>query len=175
MPSTTIDIKKAPAPAPREAAPDVWRSFRKEMDRLFDRFDTGFRMPSLRRFFETEPFGREEGVFGFGVPAVDVAEDEKSYTISAELPGLDEKNIEVALSGDLLTLKGEKRQEREEKEKNYYLSERSYGSFQRSFRLPDGVDPEKIAAKFAKGVLTVTLPKTEAAQKQQKKIEVKPA
>ena len=81
----------------------------------------------------------------------------------------------MTLTGDRLILKGEKRQEREEKEKNYYLSERSYGSFQRTFSLPDGIDREKIAATFAKGVLTITLPKTAEVQKQQKKIEVKAA
>lgn len=173
MPDKAIDIKKTPAT--REAVPDVWRSFRTEMDRLFDRFDFGFRWPAMRRMFEMEPTWGGGPKFEFNVPAVDVTEDEKAYKITAELPGLDEKNVEVSLVGDTLTLKGEKRQEKEEKEKNYYLSERSYGSYQRSFGLPDGVDREKIAASFANGVLTVTLPKTVEAQKQQKKIEVKAA
>lgn len=177
MPDTAIDIKRTPAPAPasREAVPDVWRSFRNEMNRLFDRFDGGFWFPPMRRMFDFEPFGRSETVFDFAVPAVDMTEDDKAYKIMAELPGLDEKSIEVSLSGDRLTLKGEKRQEKEEKNKNYYLSERSYGAFQRSFDLPDGIDQDKIAATFAKGVLTLTLPKTAEAQKQQKKIEVKAA
>src|SRR5574340_1099805 len=141
MPDTAIDIKKSPAtaPAPREAFPDVWRSFRNEIDRLFDRFDGGFWFPPMRRMFDIEPFRRSETAFEFNVPAVDVAEDDKAYKIMAELPGLDEKTIEVSLSGDRLTLKGEKRQEKEEKNKNYYLSERSYGAFQRGFQLPDGV------------------------------------
>ncbi len=173
MPDTVIDIKKTPAH--RESLPDVWRSFRNEIERLFDRFDGGFRLPSMRRMFDLEPFWGDETSFGFNVPAADVSEDDKAYKITAELPGLDEKSIEVLLSGDRLVLKGEKRQEKEEKDKNYYLSERCYGSFQRSFRLPDGVDQDKIAATFAKGVLTVTLPKTAEAQKQQKKIEVKAA
>jgi HSP20 family protein len=171
MASTDIDIKKTPAP--RETVPDVWRSFRSEIDRLFDRFDSGFQLPSIRRMLDLEPSWSPEVSFGFNVPAVDVSEDDKAYKLSAELPGLDEKNIEVTVSGDRLVLKGEKRQEKEEKKQNFYLSERSYGSFQRSFRLPDGVDQDKIAASFAKGVLTVTLPKTAEAQKQQKKIEVK--
>ena len=177
MPNTAVDIKKIPASAPasREAAPDAWRSFRHEINRLFDRFDGGFRFPSMRRLFDVEPFWRSETAFEFSAPAVDMTEDDKAYKITAELPGLDEKNIEVSLSGDQLTLKGEKQQEKEEKNKNYYLSERSYGSFRRSFQLPAGVDQNKIGATFAKGVLTVTLPKTEEAQKQQKKIEVKPA
>ena len=173
MPDQQVDIKKTPAP--REAVPDVWRSFRQEMDQLFDRFDGGFRLPMMRRLFDFEPLWRDEGPAGIGMPAVDVAEDDKEFRITAELPGLDEKNIEVSLTGDRLLLKGEKHQEKEETKKNYHLSERSYGSFQRTFTLPDGVDVDQVAATFAKGVLTITLPKTAAAQQQQKKIEVKPA
>jgi HSP20 family protein len=104
---------------------------------------------------------------------VDITEDEAAFKLSAELPGLAEKDVQVSLSGDTLTIKGEKRQEREEKEKNYYLSERSYGEFQRAFILPEGVDREKIGAAFTNGVLTVTLPKTQ--QMPPKKIEVKGA
>jgi HSP20 family protein len=171
MAETTVEVKKTtPAPAPA-ATPDVWRSFRGEMDRLFDRF--GF--PSFRRMFETEPAWRWETSFGIAAPAVDVSEDDKAYKITAELPGMEAKDIELSMTGDMLVLKGEKRQEKEEKEKNYYLSERSYGSFQRSFQLPDGVDRDKLAADFSKGVLTITLPKTPEAQKQTKKIEVKAA
>ncbi len=104
-----------------------------------------------------------------------MSEDDKSYKIAAELPGIDAKDIDVSVTGDTLVLKGEKRQEKEEKDKNYFFSERSYGSFQRAFALPDSVDREKIAADFSKGVLTIALPKTAAAQKPQKKIEVKSA
>lgn len=171
MTDKAIDIKKIPAA--REALPDMWRSFRTDLDRLFDRFDGGFWPPAMRRMFDMEPFWRQATSFDFNVPAVDVSEDEKAYTITAELPGIDEKNVDVSVHGDSLVFKGEKHKEREEKDKNYYLSERSYGSFQRSFRLPEGVDQSKIAATFAKGVLTITLPKTTEAQKQQKKIEVK--
>ena len=102
-----------------------------------------------------------------------MSEDEQAYKISAELPGIDAKDIDVSVSGDTLVLKGEKRQEREEKDKNYHFSERSYGSFHRSFELPSSVDRNKIAADFSKGVLTITLPKTVEAQKPVKKIEVK--
>ncbi len=104
-----------------------------------------------------------------------MSEDEKAYKISAELPGIDAKDIDVSVSGDTLVLKGEKRQEKEEKDKNYHFSERAYGSFQRSFQLPPSVDRDKVAADFSKGVLTITLPKTAEAQKPQKKIEVKSA
>lgn len=171
MAQTPVEVKKA-APA---RTPDVWQSFRGEMDRLFDRFAGGFGLPAFRRMFDIEPAWRTESSFSFSAPAVDVTEDDKTYTITAELPGLEEKNIDVAVSGDMLTLKGEKRYEKDEQDKNRYMSERAYGSFQRSFALPDGIDRDKIAANLSKGVLTITLPKTSEAQKPQKKIEVKTA
>ena len=167
MADVPVEVKKA-APADT-TAPDLWRSFRSEMDRLFDRF--GF--PSLRRMFDMEPAWRSAGSFTFSVPAIDMSEDEKAYKISAELPGLDAKDVDVSVSGNMLVLKGEKRQEKEEKDKNYYFSERAYGSFQRAFELPASVEQDKISADFSKGVLTITMPKTPDAQKQQKKIEVK--
>ena len=169
MADVPVEVKKA-APA-ETTAPDVWRSFRSEMDRLFDRF--GF--PSLRRMFDIEPAWRLARPFAFSVPAIDMSEDDKAYKISAELPGLDAKDVDVSVSGNMLVLKGEKRQEKEEKDKNYYFSERSYGSFQRAFELPASVDRDKVSADVSKGVLTITLPKTPDAQKQQKKIEVKSA
>ncbi len=173
MANTPVEVKKsAPAPA---GVPDAWRSLRTEMDRLFDRFAGGWGMPSLRRMFDMEPAFRYESSFSMPSPAVDVTEDDTAYKVAAELPGMAEKEIEVVVSGDTLTLKGEKRQEKEQKEKNLYLSERSYGSFQRSFYIPEGVDRDKIAADFSKGVLTITMPKTPKAVEQQKKIEVKAA
>jgi HSP20 family protein len=175
MANTPVEVKKtASVPAPA-GAPDAWRSFRTEMDRLFDRFAGGWGMPSLRRMFEAEPAMRFESSFTVPSPAVDISEDDAGYKVTAELPGMSEKEIEVVVTGDVLTLKGEKRQEKEQKEKSFYLSERSYGSFQRSFYVPDGVDRDKIAAGFTKGVLTVTMPKSAKAVQQQKKIEVKSA
>jgi HSP20 family protein len=171
MAQTPVEVKTA-TPA---RSPDAWHSFRSEMDRLFDRFAGGFGLPAFRRMFDVEPAWRTESSFAFSAPAVDVTEDDKAYKITAELPGLEEKNIDVTVSGDMLTLKGEKSYETDEKDKNRYMSERAYGSFQRSFVLPDGVDRDKIAASLSKGVLTVTLPKSAEAQKQEKKIEVKAA
>src|ERR1700751_3013135 len=166
-----VEVKKSP-PA-TTTLPDVWQSFRSEMDRLFDRFGGGFGFPSLRRMFDIEPAWRSS--FTFSTPAIDMSEDEKAYKISAELPGIDAKEIDVSVSGDMLVLKGEKRQEKEEKDKNYHFSERSYGSFQRAVELPKSVDRNRIAADFSKGVLTITLPKTAEAQRPVKKIEVKSA
>src|SRR5262252_4952996 len=121
MAEVPVEVKKA-APA-QTNVPDVWHSFRSEMDRLFDRFGSGFGFPSLRRMFDLEPAWRSS--FSFSTPAIDMSEDEKAYKISAELPGIDAKDIDVSLSGDTLVLRGEKRQEREEKDKNYHFSERA--------------------------------------------------
>jgi HSP20 family protein len=169
MADVPVEVKKT-APA-QTNVPDVWHSFRSEMDRLFDRSGSGFGFPSLRRMFDVEPAWRSS--FSFSTPAIDMSEDEKAYKISAELPGIDAKDIDVSLSGDMLVLRGEKRQEKEEKDKNYHFSERTYGSFQRAFDLPASVDRNKVSADFSKGVLTITLPKTPEAQKPQKKIDVK--
>jgi HSP20 family protein len=159
---------------PARAKPDPFHALRDEMDRLFDRFAGGFHLPSWRGMFGVEPAGQST-TFSFSAPAVDVTEDEKAYKIAAEMPGLDDKNVEVTIAGDLLTIKGEKRHEKEEKDKNHYVSERAYGSFQRCFALPDSVDRDKITADLAKGVLTIMLPKKAEAQKPEKKIEVKAA
>ncbi len=169
MAQNPVEVKKPQAP--RSVAPDPWQALRSEMDRLFDRFSGGF--PALRRVFDPEFSARQDGSLGFAAPAVDVTEDEKAYKIAAELPGMSEKDIDVSINGDILMLTGEKRREREEKDENRYLAERTYGAFQRSFTLPDGVDRDAITAEFSKGVLTLTLPKSPQAQQQRKKIEVK--
>lgn len=171
MAETPVEVKKATAV--EKPAQDVWGSFRSEMDRLFDRFGGSFNMAPFRRMFDAAPTPRFATNFDFTVPAVDVNEDASGYKITAELPGMAEKDIEVKLSGDLLTIKGEKRQEKEEKDKNYHMAERSYGMFERSFTVPKGVDREKIGADFSKGVLTLTLPKKPEAQPETKKIDVK--
>ena len=169
MADVAVEVKKT-APA-QTNVPDVWHSFRSEMDRLFDRFGSGFGFPSLRRMFDIEPAWRSS--FSFSAPAIDMSEDDKAYKISAELPGIDAKDVDISVSGDTLVLRGEKRQEKEEKDKNYHFSERAYGSFQRAFELPASVDRDRVAADFSQGVLTITLPKRAEAQKPTKKIEVR--
>ena len=141
---------------------------------MFDDFGWGSSPAFRRSLFATEPvFSR--GLTRTHMPAVDVVESEKTYEVTAELPGIDEKNIEVKVANGILTMRGEKQEEKEEKKKDYYLQERHYGSFERSFEIPEGVDPDKIEAIFKKGVLTVTLPKKVEAQKPAKKVEVKAA
>jgi HSP20 family protein len=176
---TKLTVKTEDKPAGKEGrVPTPFRPFaslRREMDRLFDDFEWGsWRLPSPRSLFDVEPFWRGETGWG-KVPAVDIAETDKSYEITADLPGMDEKDIEVKLSNDTLTIKGEKSEEKEERNKDYHLSERRYGSFQRSFIVPDGVDADKIEAAFKNGVLTVSLPKTPEAQKKEKRIAIKKA
>lgn len=162
---TKLAVKTEKGPAP---APQMWRPFenlRREVDRLIDDFDGGF---------WRAPFRQIETAFG-KMPAVDFTETDKGYEVTAELPGMDEKNIEVKLGNDTLTIKGEKRDEKEETKKDYYMRERSFGSFQRTITVPDGVDTDKVEASFKKGLLTVTLPKSAEAQKAEKKITVKAA
>jgi HSP20 family protein len=154
---------------------EVWQPFealRNEVDRLFEDFGDGF----WRRPFR--PVGGTEKALAqkfAATPAVDVAETDKAYEITAELPGIDQKNVEVKVADGGLTIKGEKKEETEEKKKDYYVSERRYGSFERYFGLPEGVDAEKIEATFKNGILKIMLPKTAEAQKPAKKIEVKAA
>lgn len=106
-------------------------------------------------------------------PKVDITEDDKSYGLSAELPGLDLNDIKLDLSDGVLTLSGEKKTEKEDKAGSYHLMERSYGYFKRSFTLPTSVEEDKIKAEFKKGVLNVSMPKSEKAQQHQRKIPIK--
>lgn len=141
-----------------------FEDLRKRINDLFEESWSGFGLTPFR------PFG--EG-FGEVRPRVDVSETDKEIEISAELPGMDQEDVEVMVTEDRLTIRGEKKAEREQKDKGYHLVERSYGSFQRSFQLPSGIDTDKIDAGFNKGVLTVTLPKTAEAQKAAKKVAIK--
>jgi HSP20 family protein len=109
----------------------------------------------------------------FHAPAIDIAEKQGVYELTAELPGMSANEVEVAIADGRLTIKGEKREERKEEKEGYHLSERRFGSFQRSFTLPEGVDTTKISADFKDGVLTVSLPKAPEAQRRQQKIEIK--
>jgi len=154
-------------------AGNLWspfEAFRSEIDRLFDDFT-----PFSRRSSDRPLFGRVLPALGAWptVPAVDVIERDDAFELTAEVPGLDEKNIEIKLSNGMLTIRGEKQEEKETKEKEYHISERRFGSFQRNFQLPDGVDAQKVEASFAKGILKVKLPKSAEAKKNERKIEIK--
>lgn len=176
--SNPIDIQRDKQNESALGTARAWEPFealRNEIDHLFDAHlltglgRRGWRLPLSQRAGETPwPRALEWGA----APAVDIVEKDTAFEISAELPGLGRENIDIQISSDTLTLKGEKKEEREEKTKNRYLSERRYGSFERAFRLPDGVDRERIDAAFEKGILKIVLPKTAEAQRQSRKIEV---
>ncbi|KGE01584.1 Hsp20/alpha crystallin family protein [Rhizobium sp. YS-1r] len=152
----------------------VWSPFetlRSEIDRLFDDL-----APSSWRPLERSLFGREmPSPNGWAVvaPAVDVVEKDDAFEVSAEIPGIDQKDIKVTLSNGFLTIRGEKQEEKEDKQKEYHVSERRYGSFQRSFQIPDGVDADKVEASFKKGILNIKLPKSAEAKKNERQIEIK--
>ena len=168
--SKTIDIKRHHHAVPALAG--TWRDFRQEIDRLFDRFSEGFDSVSLQPFTNIQKLF-EPLAADFSHLSVDVAESDTSYAITAELPGVAEKDIEVSVSDDMLVISGEKRQEKEDKSHNRYISERSYGSFRRMFSLPAGTDADKIDAQFRNGILTVTVPKT--AKQESRKVDIKAA
>lgn len=170
--------KSSSAPA-KAAPPAVPSSFfplnmlRGDIDRAFDRMFTDWpRFGSLTQpgaFGNGDFFGKATAL----APSVDITEDDNAYEITAEMPGVEEKDVDITVKDDRLTLRGEKKSEKEEKKKDYHMTERSYGSFERSFTLPANVDPDKIKADFAKGVLTLTLPKTAEAKAKERKIAIK--
>ena len=125
-------------------------SFRKEMDRLLDRF--------------LEPAWTELPAVGEWQPKVDISETKDALIVKAELPGVDQKDIAVSLQDNVLSVKGEKEGETEEKDKRYHRVERSYGVFSRVMRLPAAVDGGKATAEFKEGVVTITLPKAPEAK-----------
>jgi HSP20 family protein len=135
-------------------------TLQRQIDSLFDDFSRGF--PALRNWAGADL-----------TPTIDVSETDKEIEITAELPGLEEKDVQVNVADNVLTIKGEKKAETEQKDKNYRLVERSYGAFSRTLALPEGVNTDAIKAKIAKGLLTVTIPKPAPAQV--KKIDVKAA
>jgi HSP20 family protein len=144
---------------------DPFRGFQREMNRLFDDF-----------FAEDFPLARHWGgrelATGAFSPRVDVSETDKEVNVSAELPGMEEKDLSVEMDDGAITIRGEKKEEKEEKGKNWYTREQSYGSFHRSIALPAGVDVSKAKAKFKNGVLKITAPKREEEQTKRKTINI---
>ena len=169
--ATKLPVKAERSPSP--ASPMFeWRpleNLRNQVDRLFHDFETGFRQSPLSR--DVENFWPPNLAFPV-TPAIDIVEKDNAFELTAELPGLDAKNIELSVSDDVLTIKGEKKEEKEEKTKDRYVSERRYGSFRRSIQLPASVDSGKIEANYKSGILTVTLPKSTESQKKQTVIPI---
>jgi HSP20 family protein len=142
---------------------DPFTSLRREMDRVFEDFTRGSGAPAT---FATS---------GLLSPKVNVAETDKGLEVTADLPGVERKDIEISLADGILTLKAEHKAEKEEKneKKHYHLIERSFGTFLRSFNLPFEADTDKVEASFEKGVLKISVPRSAAAEKQVKKIAIK--
>lgn len=145
--------------------------FHQDVDRLFERAFRGF---------DLSPFGFTRPLLahmndGMIKPTLDLGATDNEYTVAVEVPGVDEKDVKVEIANDTLTIRGEKKHEKEEKEKNYYRMERSYGSFQRVLTLPEDADQDGVAATFKNGVLTITMPRLTAPQANVKQIDVKRA
>ncbi len=165
--STDIPVTREARATNRPINP--WTGFgslRDEMERLFDSFEP-------RLWFDR---ALPETSRGFPLcPAVDLTETEKGYAVTAELPGLDPDGIHVKISNGTLTISGEKSDEKKEGDESHHLSERRWGSFQRTIRMPENIEHDKIEAEFSKGVLTIQLPKSKAALASEKTITVKAA
>lgn len=139
--------------------------FHREIDRVFDDFFRSFGFPSIDFGRGSAPIAQRDWL----KPTLDVAASEKEYTITVELPGVDERDVQLELSDDTLVIKGEKKSGKEEKDKNYYRMERSYGSFQRVLSLPEDAEQQGIGASHKEGILTITIPrKAKAAAKSQR-------
>ena len=139
---------------------DLFGSLHREIDRVFEDFTRGGHLP----------FGPGNGKL---MPRMEMSETGKDITLTAELPGVEEKDIDISLNGDLLTIKAEKKSETEKKEADYHVTERSYGLFERSTQLPCAVVDDKIDAVFTNGVLRITLPKAPEEVAKAKKIAIK--
>lgn len=143
---------------------------RDDIDVAFDRMFSNW--PFQSRALDVGPFAGTSTDNAAVQPRVDVSEEDDKFEIAAEVPGVDEKDISLTIKDDLLTLKGEKKSERKEEKKNFYMKERSYGSFVRSFRLPDSVKADKVRAKFANGVVTIVLPKDRKSAAKEKRVPI---
>lgn len=142
---------------------DLLPQFHREIDRLFGDFFGDWNAPSI--------WSGMAGLEAF-TPNVDIHDDGKNVKVVAELPGIDEKDLDVELNGRYLTLRGEKREEKDETEQGWHKVERHFGSFERTVQLPEGINPDEVKADYRKGVLTVTLPRKAELQNERKKIMV---
>lgn len=146
------------------------QALHQEVDQLFNDFFRGFGLAPLSRFPMLPSLAERSRWLK---PSLDISATDKEYTLQVELPGINEKDVQVEVSGDALKIWGEKKQEKEDKGRDYYAVERSYGSFQRVLALPEDAKTDGIEAKFKNGVMTITIPRDESASQSVKKIEVK--
>ncbi len=165
----SVPVQRAPAQERGHALSNPIEQFHREVDRLFDQTFRGFGFTPFELNRPMLPWMSD----GMLKPTLDLGATDKEYTITIEIPGVDEKDVRLEIVNDTLTIQGEKKQENEEKGKNYYRMERSYGSFQRMLSLPEDADQRKVTATFKKGVLTVTMPRKALPRADVKQIEVK--
>jgi HSP20 family protein len=159
------EVTRTESAQPRRSI-DLFDAMRSDLDRVFDRFEKGW--PGLAGFGLAPRSGG-----GSLAAHLDVREEPDKIVVEADLPGVEEKDVAVTFANGVLTIKGERRSEREEKKDDYHIAERSFGSFQRALRLPDSVDDGAIEANFDKGVLKIVAPKRAEAVKSERKIEIK--
>ncbi len=152
-----------------EFSPDLWNGFNDDFNRLINHFFNGFEVSAFRPWS-----GRGEQIASNVLkPSLDLSATGKSYIIAMEIPGVSSEDINIELDRNTLIIRGEKRQDNEEKNKNYYRMERSYGAFQRTLSLPRDADQSKVNARFKKGVLTITLPRVKTDNKKTRQIDIK--
>lgn len=165
-PESMVPVRRQDPGQGAATAVSPLHSLHRDMDRLFDNFARRFDFPG----FMIGSWDDSPPVF---LPTIDIAETDKQYAINVELPGVNEKDVRIELTGDTLKISGEKKNEKEEKGKNFHRVERQYGSFQRLLTLPGDADPEAIEAKCKNGVLTITVPRTGPPAPAARQIEVK--
>jgi HSP20 family protein len=167
----TVPVRRDDAQDQGMAFPVALQNFHREVDRIFNQAFRGF------------SFGPTwlDGVLwprmadGMLKPTLDLSATDKEYTIAVEIPGVDEKDVKLEIANDTLTIRGEKKQEKEEKGKNFYRVERSYGSFQRVLSLPEDADQTGVKATFKRGILTISMPRKTMPQSDVRKIDIKSA
>jgi len=160
------EIKKSETKAPSTLHGDPFEALHRGIDRVFEEFRHGSLFGDLPSLF------REGRALDMRLPRLDVAETDADVQIKADLPGMDEKDVEVTVGARTVTIRGEKKSESEEKKKNYHVKERTYGSVQRVVALPEGVDVDKTKATFKNGVLAIVIPKTAKAKAAVRKVQV---
>jgi HSP20 family protein len=167
--AASLPVHSTGRASPKRAFHGPFGQLHQEMDQLFDNFFSGFGL---------SPSGAQ-GPFAGALtdrllkPTLDIGANDKEYAISIEVPGVEQKDIKIEIADNTLTIRGEKKQEKEEKEKNYYRMERSYGAFQRVLSLPEDADQDSIKAKFKNGVLNITMPRKALPASNVKQIEIK--
>lgn len=167
----TVPVRREDAQDQGFGFPVALQNFHREFDRIFDQAFRGFGL--------AQPW--LDGVLwprmadGMLKPTLDLSATDKEYTISVEIPGVDEKDVRLEIANETLTIRGEKKQEKEERDKNYYRVERSYGSFQRVLSLPEDADQAGVKATFKRGILTISMPRKPLPQADVRKIEIKSA